>query len=293
MIGLLRDVVETLTRAQLTPEQEATLRNLLGSPRYELVPVSGALGQIRHLPAGSSVSVTASPTRTLDDTLDLCAALIEAGHRAIPHLAARMVADRAQLAGLLARIDSLGITEAFVIGGDGPQTGAFADAGALLDEIDRIGSGLTGIGVAAYPEGHHVVDDETALSALRSKQPKAAWMTTQLCFDDRAIVRWLTGVRAAGVDLPAVIGVAGVADRRKLLAISTRIGVGQSVRYLAKNRGLVRRVLTPGGYTPGHLLANLGAALVDPALDIAGLHLYTFNQVETTERWRLRFLERL
>jgi methylenetetrahydrofolate reductase (NADPH) len=293
VIEYVRRVVESLTRAHLTPGQEAGLRRLLETPRYEMVPVKGARAQIEFLPVGASVSVTASPTRSLDDTLDLCGALVDAGHDAVPHLAARMVRDDSHLASLLERIDRLGISEVFVIGGDARDAGEFSEAKELMAAMARIGSGVDRIGVAGYPEGHHIVDDDVALDALRAKQAQATSVTTQLCFDSKAVLRWIADMREQGMTLPVVVGVAGVADRRKLLGISARIGVGQSVRYLSKNRGVVTRLLRPGGYTPGHLLEGLAPAMVEPSAAIAGLHLYTFNQVESTERWRTSYLERL
>jgi hypothetical protein len=33
--------------------------------------------------------------------------------------------------------------------------------------------------------------------------------------------------------------------------------------------------------------------LADPAARIGGIHVYTFNELERTERWRLELVERL
>jgi methylenetetrahydrofolate reductase (NADPH) len=115
-------------------------------------------------------------------------------------------------------------------------------------------------------------------------------MTTQLCFDARAIRSWLTARRADGIELPVYFGIPGVADLHKLVEISARIGVRDSRRFLAKNTALVGRVLRPGGYRPDGLLAELAPLVLDPAARVAGLHLYTFNQVETTEEWRQAYL---
>jgi methylenetetrahydrofolate reductase (NADPH) len=81
-----------------------------------------------------------------------------------------------------------------------------------------------------------------------------------------------------------------VADLHKLVEISARIGVRDSRRFMAKNTALVGRVLRPGGYRPDGLLAELAPLILDPAARVAGLHLYTFNQVETTEEWRQAYL---
>ena len=91
-------------------------------------------------------------------------------------------------------------------------------------------------------------------------------MTTQLCFDAGAIVGWLTARRAEGLALPVEIGVPGVAPVHRLLAISARIGVRDTGRFLSKNVGLVGRIVRSGGfYRPDGLLRGLAPAAADPA----------------------------
>ena len=45
-----------------------------------------------------------------------------------------------------------------------------------------------------------------------------------------------------------------------------------------------------GFYRPDGLLEGLAPHVADPAAGIVDLHLYTFNAVEATERWRRRYL---
>jgi len=56
---------------------------------------------------------------------------------------------------------------------------------------------------------------------------------------------------------------------------------------------LVGQLVRPGGYRPDSLLESLAPLFADPLADIRDLHLYTFNQVETTEEWRTRYLATL
>ena len=46
-------------------------------------------------------------------------------------------------------------------------------------------------------------------------------------------------------------------------------------------------------FKPDRLLRDLTPVVSDPAANVAGLHLYTFNEVGRTERWRRRTVERL
>ncbi len=278
---------------RLTPRHREAIRNVLENATFELIPLKNALEQAAYLPPGATVSVTASPAKPLEATIDLAAALDARGFDVIPHLSARMVRDADHLAGIVARLEQLRIRRIFVIGGDAEEAGAYFDAGAVLRALAEMGAEFDGVGIGAYPEGHHIFDDETARLALHDKQPFATSMTTQMCFDGEAISSWLEKMRADGIELPVIIGIPGVADRLKLMRISTRIGVGRSVKFLSRHRGLVRAFVEPGGYSPDELLEDMAATLADPAADIVGVHIYTFNEVETTERWRREYLASL
>jgi methylenetetrahydrofolate reductase (NADPH) len=112
-------------------------------------------------------------------------------------------------------------------------------------------------------------------------------MTTQLCFDPIAISTWLATRRAEGLTLPVHIGVPGVAEPQKLLALAARIGVADTHRFLAKNVRFVARLVRSGGfYRPDALLEGIAPTIADPSASITGFHLYLFNAVEVTERWR-------
>ena len=269
------------------------IRRILEHPKFEVLPLKNVLDQVGWLPAGATVSITASPTKTLEDTMNLAADLRLRGFEVIPHLSARMTHDKSHLAALLWRMEELEISRVFLVGGDAPQRGDFPDAYSLLLAMDNLGHHLTEIGVPSYPEGHAVIPDGNLRQALHDKQPYASYMTTQMCFDGRAIADFVARCRADGIALPVQIGIPGVADRLKLMQISTRIGVGQSVRFLAKHRGLVGRFVRLGGYSPEELLESLGPVLWDPEASIIGVHIYTFNQCETTERWRQEYLASL
>lgn len=278
---------------ELTAAQKAGIRQVLEAAKFELIPLKNVMAQSAFLPDGATVSVTASPAKTLEDTLELAADLQERGFDVVPHLSARMTRDMAHLASLLETIDRLEIGKLFVIGGDAEDPGDFSDAGSLLRAMDEIGHGVTEIGIGSYPEGHHNFDDGTARFALHDKQRWASYMTTQMCFSGKAIVDWLNVMRDDGIELPVKLGIPGVADRMKLMTISARIGVGQSAKFLSKNRGLVRAFAKPGGYSADELLEDMADALIDDAANITGVHIYTFNQVETTEQWRQDYLESL
>jgi methylenetetrahydrofolate reductase (NADPH) len=79
-------------------------------------------------------------------------------------------------------------------------------------------------------------------------------------------------------------------ERKKLLQISLKIGVGDSARFLAKHTNTPARFLKPGGYNPDGLVERLVPYVGDRDYNIVGFHIYTFNQVESTEKWRHQIL---
>lgn len=281
-------------RSSLAAPAREALARLLAAPTFELVPLKNAVGQADHLPAGATVSVTASPAKGIEATVALCEQLQARGFRAVPHVSARMVRDRAHLVDLIEWLEGAGVDRAFVVGGDAKEPGDFPDGLSLLREMHEIGHPLGEIGIPCYPQGHPFIADAPLLDALRAKAPYASYMTTQLCFDPGAIASWIAARRAEGLALPVHLGVPGVAEPHRLLAISARIGVADTHRFLSKNIRFVARLMRSGGfYRPDGLLAGIAPHAADPAAGIVDIHLYTFNAVDVTERWRRDYLAKL
>lgn len=281
-------------RAAMSNRERVALSVLLAAPTFELIPLKSSMEQAAHLPPGATVSVTASPAKGIEATVALCEQLQASGFRAVPHLSARMVRDRSHLADLIAWLEGAGADRAFVVGGDAKEPGAYPDGLSLLREMAEIGHPLSEIGIPAYPQGHAFIADGPLLEALRAKADFASYMTTQLCFDPNAIGSWIAARRADGIELPVHVGVPGVADPQKLLAISARIGVADTHRFLVKNVRFVTRLVRSGGfYRPDGLLAGLAPYIGREESGIVDLHMYTFNAVDTFEAWRRGYLERL
>jgi methylenetetrahydrofolate reductase (NADPH) len=278
-----------MARALSGPEREV-LGRLLKTAKLEILPFRSVLDELRLIDGGATLAVTASPAKPLEASVLLGAELRAAGFEVVIHLAARMVADRAHLARLLSSMRETDLARAFVIGGDASPAGEYPDALSLLQALVAADHHLIEIGIGCYPEGHALIPDEALLNALRQKAPYADYMTTQLCFDGTALTAWIRARRAEGIALPVDIGMPGAVDTARLLRIATRIGVRTAGRFALKQRGLVGRLLRPGGYRPDGLMADLAPTLADPDAGVRGLHVFTFNQVERTAAWRRRFL---
>jgi methylenetetrahydrofolate reductase (NADPH) len=284
----------TLTRRGLDAGARTALRAALEDPIFEVLPLKNLPDQVPHLPPGARVSVTASPAKGMDATLDWAARLQADGFRAIPHLSARMIADRATLAGLLAQARDAGLTRTFVVGGDADEPGEYLDGLSLLRAMTEMGHPFSVIGCPGYPQGHPDIPDDALAGALRDKSPYVAHVTTQMDFDTNAIAAWVRARRAEGLAPDVIVGVPGVADPQKLLSIASRIGVKDAKRFLVKNLRFVTGLAKSGGfYKPTAFVEGIAPLLADPVARVTGFHLYTFNAVAATDDWRRSMLERL
>ena len=279
----------------LGTEAERSLAEALKHPRYEMLPLDGVADEVRsHVPHEVKLTITASPSKGLEATLDLAEELSRDGYAVVPHLSARLVRDRAHVDEVVRRLEAAGVREVFVIAGDAPKAaGEFAGAAGLLAAMDELHDCFAEVGVAGYPESHHLISDETTIEAMFEKEPMATYIVSQICFDADVIATWVKRVRDRGTLLPIWIGVVGAVDNRQLLRTSMKIGLGQSARFLRAHGGWFRRLLLPRRYTPTKLLTQLAPSFADPAARIAGMHVYTFNELEHTERWRRQLVDRL
>ena len=249
---------------------------------------------VAHVPAEIEVAVTSSPARGIEATLRLCEELASAGFEVAPHLAARLIRDEEHLQDILERLRAIGVRDVFAIAGDADSpAGKFGGATALLAAMAELGYGIERVGISGHPESHPFISDETTIQVMFDKEPFATYIVSQLCLDAEVIAWWIGAVRARGVRLPIHIGIPGPIASTKLLRIATRIGVGESTRFARGHGGLLARLFLRGRYGAGSLIERLGPTLADPAAGIAGFHVYTFNELATTERWRREALRRL
>jgi methylenetetrahydrofolate reductase (NADPH) len=270
----------------------ARVAPLLRAPRYEVFPGAGTeQAVLEWVPRELTVTVTASPARGLEPTLDLATSLAGHGYTAVPHVTARLVRDDAHLADIVARLTAAGISDIFVPGGDAdPPAGRFHSALELLEQLAEMGRPFTRVGITGYPETHPKIDDDITIQSMWDKRRHAAYLVSNLCFDPATLRRWITRVRARGVTLPLLVGLAGPVDRARLLRMAAVAGVSESARFLAGHTEWFLRLGVPGGYSPQRLLDRVSGTLTDPAAAVEGLHIFTFNQLRQTEEWRRQML---
>lgn len=269
------------------PYPSTALHRILMSARFEVLPTAAIEEQVlEHVPTSVTVTVTASPAKPIGATIDLATSLAGKGYDVVPHLAARMISGRAELEDIAGRLREAGIGKVFVPAGDAKEpAGSYHQSLDLLRDLDAIGRPFAQVAITGYPESHPSIDDDVTVQSMWDKRQYATHIVSNMTFDDGGLATWVERIRRRGIDLPLFVGVPGPVERTKLLGMATKIGVGESMRFLAKQKGIFARIAAPGFGTDSfvHRVANLAA---NDRLGIAGLHLFTFNQVAATEAWR-------
>src|SRR3954465_10821742 len=170
-------------------------KRLIAEARYELIPLKSLNDQIPHLPDGCSVSVTCSPTKGIEPTLQLSAELNGRGHHAVPHIAARLVEGRDHVEKIAASLNEHGLNEIFVVGGDPDPVGPFTDGLCLLHGLLPMCQTVRSVGFPSYPDHHTVIPDAALDEALLAKQSSRyelglfGFTSTQMCFNSKTTER--------------------------------------------------------------------------------------------------------
>ena len=260
---------------------------LLAHPRYEVIPLAGAEeAVVEHVPTEVKVTVTTSPAKGLEPTLALTERLAEHGYEVVPHLAARHVRDRTHLAELVERLRATGASDVLVMAGDAPEpAGEFDGSQPLLVALEELGHPFRDVGITGYPESHALISDAATIKSMFAKEEFATYIVSQICFDPQATADWMRAVWERGTRLPIHIGLPGATSATRLLRVCERIRVGDSLSVLRGDVGTL-----DGEYDPGSLVDGLDETLGEGRPNLGGFHIFTFNDLAPTERWRQRQL---
>ena len=244
------------------------------------------------LAEGTTVNVTFLPGTDPVDTIDVAKRLRDAGLVPVPHIAARSLKSKEQLADLVADMTSrANVDEVLVIGGGVTNpVGEFASTMEVLETGILQKAGIRKIGVSGHPEGSPDINDNQLAEALALKNDYAKkeglelYIETQFCFDAEAVVAWEKRIRADGNMLPIRIGIPGPATIKTLFRFAQISGIGPSMRFIAKQARNVTKLLTV--QSPHLLIAGLAEAMAnDPETKLNHFHYYPFGGVAKTAVW--------
>ena len=272
--------------------------DLLAGHSIEVMPRTAAKVEdfTALLAPGTRVYIAHIDGTPIEEMVATAARLARDGFRVMPHFPARSIPDRATLADWIARYQGeAGVTQGLILaGGIAQPSGAFATSMDLLGTGLFDAAGFTDLHVAGHPEGNRDIDpdgsDRNVSDALRWKQDYARRtdarmaIVTQFCFEAGPALAWARGLRAAGIDLPIRLGLAGPAKLQTLLKFAIACGVGPSLKVLQKRALDVTKLVLP--YTPDEMLADLARArAADPAFPIDGLHIFPLGGIAAAADW--------
>lgn len=180
------------------------------------------------------VSVTYGAGGTTRDRTAQVSAMLrkEFGFTVMPHLTC-VGHSRAELSALADRIHDGGFRNIMTLRGDPPKgTTEFKVAADGLRHASELAELLKSrhddfcLGVAGYPEKHPEAPSlETDLTHLRRKvDAGAAFVTTQLFFDNAVYYRFVEKCRAAGITVPIVPGIMPVLSLKQIQRFTQMCG---------------------------------------------------------------------
>lgn len=276
------------------PTENVQIRTLVDKASIEMTckDVKDLAEAARLLPAGTDIFIALFPNQSWDDSIEASKAVRAAGLNPVPHIPARRVKDRVEVAMLGRRLVSeAGVTRLLLIAGDMPSPeGAFDSTIGVLETGEFTAAGIRDICMAGHPEGHahmnvaQLRQYEARKVALSKSQGFNLTFVTQVCFEAEPMIEWEKVLRANGITNPVRPGLAGPASITTLLRYAKICGAGASIRALTSGKaGLVGKLLGDSGpEIPARTLARSQGA---GEAKFAGAHFFAFGGFLKTCRW--------
>lgn len=248
------------------------------------------------LAAGTRVYIAHIEGTPIEEMVETAKRINADGFDVMPHFPARIIKDKATLADWIARYQGeADVKQALLLaGGVSEPHGDFHSSMQLLE------TGLFGdfdrLHVAGHPEGNRDIDpdgstkmvDEALVWKQKFSNTTNAQMAlaTQFAFDADPIIEWANGLKAAGIDIPVHIGIAGPAKLQTLIKFAIACGVGPSLKVLQKRALDVSKLLLP--YEPTDVLNALAAhKAANPDFNIEQVHFFPLGGIKTNAKWAI------
>ena len=296
-MALLNFKKSVTSEAIVSPEVEAFLQGY----SIEVMPrTAEKIPSFRDLlPLGTRVYIAHIEGTPIEDMVATAKRIAAEGYAVMPHFPARIIKDKDMLGDWIAHYQGeANVTQALILaGGVTKPHGDFDSSMELLESGLFDKAGFTRLHVAGHPEGNKDIDpDGTNLNvdaALQWKQKFSELsdaemaLATQFAFEAGPIIEWANAIKAAGVDIPIHIGIAGPAKLQTLIKFAIACGVGASLKVLQKRAMDVTKLLLP--YEPTDVITQLAAHKAkNPDFNISHVHFFPLGGIKTNANWAIR-----
>lgn len=286
------------------------LEMLLSRAREKLLDDRGVVATSSRLTAGVSIEILNSDMAGVDEWRDhldedskifiphfrnsdpaagirSAARLIDEGLSPVAHVAARNIADEAELERIVAGLAGVGVREFLLLGGgENPPAGKFTSAMQMLKTGVFERHGAKRVGFAGHPEDHPEQDQDVMRRALLEKLQHAAeqnldaFVATQFCFAVTPYFDFLDWLKSENVAVPVRLGLAGRVGAKKLLKYAALCGIGRSLSFFKKQFG---KSIGLVNFSPEGMMAEIAGRLAVRRYDFpVHLHFYPFGAVRET-----------
>ena len=287
---------ETPTATPVIPEVEAFLQGY----SIEVMPrTAEKVENFRDLlPEGTRVYIAHIEGTPIEDMVATAKRLAADGYPVMPHFPARIIKDAKTLENWIAMYQGeAGVDQALLLAGGVAQPHGDFDSSMQLMEsglFDK--AGFKRLHVAGHPEGNKDIDPDGGMKnvaeALQWKQQFSERtdaemaIATQFAFEAGPIIKWADDLKAAGIDLPIHIGIAGPAKLQTLIKFAIACGVGPSLKVLQKRAKDVSKLLLP--FEPTDVIAELAAhKAANPDFNITNVHFFPLGGIKTNANWAI------
>ena len=296
-MALLNFKKSVTSEAIVSPEVEAFLQGY----SIEVMPrTAEKIPSFRDLlPLGTRVYIAHIEGTPIEDMVATAKRIAAEGYAVMPHFPARIIKDKDVLGDWIARYQGeANVTQALILaGGVTKPHGDFDSSMELLESGLFDKAGFTRLHVAGHPEGNKDIDpDGTNLNVDAALQWKQKFsersdaemaLATQFAFEAGPIIEWANAIKAAGVDIPIHIGIAGPAKVQTLIKFAIACGVGASLKVLQKRAMDVTKLLLP--YEPTDVITQLAAHKAkNPDFNISHVHFFPLGGIKTNANWAIR-----
>jgi len=250
------------------------------------------------LPAGTRVYIAHIEGTPIEDMVATAKRLAADGYKVMSHFPARIIKDKATLGDWIARYQGeAGVDQALLLAGGVAQPHGEFHSSMQLMETGLFGdAGFKRLHVAGHPEGNRDIDknggDQNVMDALHWKQRFADTsdaqmaLATQFAFEAGPIIAWADAIKAAGIDLPIHLGIAGPAKLQTMIKFAIACGVGPSLKVLQKRAKDVTKLVLP--FEPTEVLTELAAhKAAHPDFNVTNIHFFPLGGIKTNANWAI------